>query len=63
MEIAWTESVLHSYFRVIDYLLEKWTKKELDTFEQTIDLLLEKISSNKELCPKIKFIRLQKMCC
>lgn len=27
MEIAWTESALQSYFRVVDYLLDNWTKK------------------------------------
>ena len=60
MEIVWSEEILQTYFRVLDYLLENWTEKEIKTFENKFDDLVERIKSNTEICPKSLLLNYRK---
>ena len=56
MEIVWSDETLQNYFGVLDYLLENWTIKQVEKFENSFDALIERLKSNKEICPKSKFL-------
>ena len=60
MEIVWSDESLQNYFGVVDYLLENWTIKQVEKFENSFDALIERLKSNKEICPKSKFLNYRK---
>lgn len=60
MEIIWSDESLQNYFVVLDYLLENWTIREVEKFENSFDALIERFKSNKEICPKSKFLNYRK---
>ena len=52
MEIAWTETALDTFFRVIDYLSDNWTNVEVETFDQNVDALIDSVATFKQICPE-----------
>ncbi len=61
MEIVWSETVLETFLRVIDYLFDNWSKIEINKFDEDVDSLLEKNSNPQLIMSKIKIKWIQKM--
>jgi len=56
MEVAWTESAIESFCKVVDYLFVE----AIQLFEFEVDTTIERITSFNQICPESKLFGYRK---
>ena len=60
MEVAWTESAIESFCKVVDYLFDNHWLEAIQLFEFEVDTTIERITSFNQICPESKLFGYRK---